>query len=90
MRTDLKSRLGRVSAAIAVGIVALTGAAATADAHDWRYDQWRHRHWNNGYYNNGYYNRSWDNGWTWRERYRAAPYGYYYAPPVRSYGLVVR
>jgi hypothetical protein len=92
MRTDLKSRLGRASAAIAVGIVALTGAAATADAHDWRYSQWRHHHhWNNGwavrdgyypYYNRPYY-RSWDRGWTWRERYRPAPYGYYAAP---SYG----
>ncbi len=32
MRTDLKSRLGRASAAIAVGLVALVGVASTADA----------------------------------------------------------
>lgn len=100
MRTDLKSRLGRASAAIAVGIVALTGAAATADAHDWQYDNWRHHHrWNYGwavnngyypYYQRPYYYRSWDRGWTWRERDRAVPYGYYYAPPVQTYGLMVR
>lgn len=91
MRSNIKGRLGRAAAAIAVGVVALTGMAATADA------QWGNR-WNNGYYynngyNNGYYpyyNRSMDRGWTYGERYGYAqpryyggyaPQGYYYSQP---------
>jgi hypothetical protein len=106
MRTDLKSRLGRATAAIVVGVATLVGVASTADAQDWRYHNWRYHHWNrgnswalsHGYYDNGYYpyyNRSWNRGWTWGERYGAPPYAYYsapryYAPPAYSYGLVIR
>jgi hypothetical protein len=77
MRTDLKSRLGRASAAIAVGLVALAGVASTANAQNW--NGWIP---NNGYNNSQYpyYNRSWDRGWTWGERYGAPPNAYYSAP----------
>jgi hypothetical protein len=103
MRTHLRSRLGRASAAIAVGIVTLVGIASTADAHDWRYHHGRYHHWNrgngwalnNGYYTGyyPYYHRSWDRGWTWGERYGAPPpYAYYQAPAYYppTFGLMVR
>jgi|SRR5690349_11248314 hypothetical protein len=89
MRTNLKSRLGRASAAVAVGVMALVGVASTADARDWRYNNWHrhHHHWNGWAVSNGYhpyYHRHWNRGWR--------PYAYYPAPRyyAPSYGLVVR
>jgi hypothetical protein len=82
MRTDFRSRLGRASAAIAVGLVALMSVASPADAQTW--NRWLPY---NGYNNSTYpyYNRSWDPGWTWGERYGAPPSGPYYPAPS-SYG----
>jgi len=75
MRTGLTRRLGRVSAAIAVGLVAVAGVASTADAQNW--NGWVPY---NGYNSSAYpyYNRSMDPGWTWGERYGAPPAGTYY------------
>lgn len=86
MRTDFGSRLGRASAAIAVGLVALAGVASTADAQSW--NGWVPY---NGYNNSTYpyYNRSQDPGWTWGERYGAPPAGTYhqdYYGSPRYYG----
>jgi hypothetical protein len=86
MRTELKGRLGRTAAAIAVGIVALTGAAATADAQDWRYqnwryNNWRYHHWNPSWHSWGVssdydpYHHRWHRDWAWRSPYyRYYPY----------------
>ncbi len=78
MRTDLKYRLGRASAAIAVGLMAVMGVASTASAQTW--NGWVPC---NGYNNSTYpyYNRSQDPGWTWGERYGAPPVGTYYQAP---------
>ncbi len=78
MRTDLKSRLGRVSAAIAVGLASMVGVASTAGAQTW--NGWVPY---NGYNNSTYpyYNRSQDPGWTWGERYGAPPVSTYYSAP---------
>jgi hypothetical protein len=86
MRTDLRSRFGQASAAIALGLVALVGVASTADAQSW--NGWvPNNGYNNSYY--PYYNRSSDPGWTWGERYGAPPNAYYSAPgyyaPQASY-----
>lgn len=82
MRSDFRSRLGRASTAITVGLVALVGVASTADAQSW--NGWVPY---NGYY--PYYDRSQDPGWTWGERYGAPPtntyYQGYYGSP-RYYG----
>ena len=80
MRTDLRSRLGRAAAAIAVGAVALAGVASAADAQTWNGQTWNG--WNG--YNTPqypYYNRSMDRGWTWGERYGAPPANTYYSAP---------
>ena len=79
MRTDLKVRLGRAAAAIAVGLAAVAGVASTASAQTW--NGWvPYNGYNNSYY--PYYNRSQDPGWTWGERYGAPPAGtYYYQAP---------
>jgi hypothetical protein len=90
MGIDIKNRLGRISAAIAVGLVAVMGVASTADAQTWN-------SYNGGYYypplTNAPYNGPYSNrGWTWGERYGAPPTGYYAnrgyyaAPPSYSYG----
>jgi hypothetical protein len=75
MRTDLKSRLVRASAVIAIGFGAVAGMASAASAQTW--NGWVP---NNGYNNSSYpyYNRSQDPGWTWGERYGAPPAGTYY------------
>jgi hypothetical protein len=89
MRTNLKSRLGRASAAVAVGVMALVGVASTADARDWRYQSWHrhhHHHWNGWAVSNGYHHRYYHRHWR-PYAYYPAP-RYYYAPP--AYGLVVR
>jgi hypothetical protein len=75
MRSDIKSRLCRASAAIAVGLVAAAGVASTADAQSWN-------GYNGGYYTppltNAPYNGPYSNrGWTWGERYGAPPNAYY-------------
>ena len=80
MRTDLRSRLGRAAAAIAVGAVALVGVASAASAQTWNGQTWNG--WNG--YNTPqypYYNRSMDRGWTWGERYGAPPANTYYSAP---------
>jgi len=78
MRTNLKSRFGRASAAIAVGFVALVGVGSTADAQNW--NGWvPYNGYNNSQY--PYYNRSSDPGWTWGERYGAPPATTYYSAP---------
>jgi hypothetical protein len=76
MRTDLKSRLGRASAAIAVGLVALVGVASAANAQScntpWSNCGWT---WGERYGappSNTYY-------------YSAPGYPYYYGPQP-SYG----
>ena len=75
MRIDLKSRLIRASAVLAVSLVAVAGVASTASAQTW--NGWVPY---NGYNNSSYpyYNRSQDPGWTWGERYGAPPAGTYY------------
>jgi hypothetical protein len=79
MRTDLKRRWGRASAAIATGLAAVAGMAATASAQTWN-------GYNGGYYypqyNNAPYNSPYSNrGWTWGERYGAPPNTYSYPAP---------
>ena len=86
MRSDLKSRLGRASAAIAVGIAALVGVASTASAQNWNGGWVPYNGYNSSRY--PYYQRSQDPGWTWGERYGAPPYYSgrgYYAQQQRSY-----
>jgi hypothetical protein len=74
MRSNSMSRLGRASAAIAVGVVAVAGVASTANAQNWN-------GYNGGYYTNAPYNSPSSNrGWTWGERYGAPPNTYYQAP----------
>lgn len=82
MRVDLKSRLIRASAAIAVGLAAAVGVASTASAQTW--NGWVPY---NGYNSSAYpyYNRSMDPGWTWGERYGAPPPGTYYQGQGYSY-----
>ena len=85
MRTGFRSRLGRISAALAVSLAALVGVASAADAQSW--NGWVPY---NGYNNSRYpyYNRSQDPGWTWGERYGAPPAGTYsqgYYGPQRYY-----
>ena len=100
MRTNLTSRLGRASAALAIAGLAVFAAGASAEARDYR--SWNHHHhWNNGWHNG--WNNHWrggDGGWngwqssngygyTWPQRYWRAPVytapAYYYAPQAYSY-----
>ena len=84
MRTGFRSRLGRISAAVAVSLATLVSVASAADAQSW--NGWVPY---NGYNNSRYpyYNRSQDPGWTWGERYGAPPAGTYqgYYGPQRYY-----
>jgi len=91
MRSDLKSRLGRASAAIAVSLVALAGVASTADAQTWNGGWVPYNGYNTPQY--PYYQRSQDRGWTWGDRYGAPPagtyssgQGYYTRPPAYPQG----
>ena len=77
MRTNLKSRLGRVSAAIAVGVAAVVGVASTADAQTWNGGWVPYNGYNTPQH--PYYQRSQDPGWTWGERYGAPPASTYYS-----------
>ncbi|MBN9087935.1 MAG: hypothetical protein J0J01_13570 [Reyranella sp.] len=77
MRTNLKSRLGRASAAIAVGLAALMGVASTADAQSWNGSWVPYNGYNSPQY--PYYQRSQNPGWTWGERYGAPPANTYYS-----------
>ena len=79
MRSILKSRLGRVSAAVALAAVGGVLATTAADARPWHY-------WNHGYY---YNSPAWALN-TFAGAVAGAavassyyhPYGYYYAPPA--------
>ena len=78
MRTIFKSRLGRAAAAMAAGLVAVVGVAATANAQNWNgYNSgsYYYPQYNNAPYNSPYSNR----GWTWGERYGAPPANTYYS-----------
>jgi hypothetical protein len=85
MRTNLKSRLGRASAALAIAGAALVVAGASAEARDYRGWHRHHHHWNNGWHNG--WNNHWRGGWNgWRS---SNGYGYtwpqrYWRPPIYS------
>jgi len=96
MRTNLTSRLGRASAALAIAGLAVLAAAGSAEARDDRGWNHHHRHWNNGWHNGG--NNHWRGGWngwqsnryvySWPQRYWSAPVysaPAYYPPPAYSY-----
>jgi hypothetical protein len=70
MRTNLMSRLGQASAAIAVGTLAIVAMAGSAQA-----DPWHHHGWRNYY--NPYAPRLALRSW--------APPPAYYAPPAYAY-----
>jgi hypothetical protein len=86
MSTNLTSRLGRASAALAIACLAIFAAGSSVEARDYRGRGWHHHHhhhWNNGWHgwrsSNAY-------GYTWPQRYwRARPPTYYTVPRAYSY-----
>ena len=83
MSTDLTSRSGRASVALAIAGLAILAAGPSATARDDRGRGWHHpQHWNNGWHHG--WNKAWRGGWngwqssngygyTWPQRYWRAP-----------------
>jgi hypothetical protein len=90
----IKLRAAFAAAVIALGLAGATGAATTAQAHDW---EWRrHEQWREWQRERAWREREWARERAWRERawrereWRERRYeGYYqpraYYPPPRSY-----
>jgi hypothetical protein len=92
MSTDLTSRFGRASVALAIAGLAILAAGSSAAARDDRGRGWHHpQHWNNGWH------RGWNNGWRggWNGWQSSNGYGYtwpqrYWRTPPRTYYTVPR
>ena len=97
MRTNLMNRLGRVSAAVALGALAVVAASASAQADPWHRHHWKYSY--NPYWNGPFAALRWGPPAYYAPpayTYYPQPYRYYPPPaygyygPEPSYGLVIR